>query len=144
VRFRKQTIKLVERQWAPLTVSTVVSHLALFAVLLLALRHMGVSEHEVTWSEVLGVYAFGRLITALPLTPGGVGFVELGYIGGLVLAGGPKPQVVAAVLVFRLLTYGIQIPLGGFTYLIWKSKKSWLKAAPPEPADGVAAPAAAG
>jgi uncharacterized protein (TIRG00374 family) len=139
VRFRKQTISLVGRRWLPLTVSTVVSHLALFFVLLLALRHMGVSEHEVSWSQVLGVYAFGRLITALPITPGGVGFVELGYIGGLVLAGGPKPQVVAAVLVFRALTYGLQIPLGGFTYLIWRAKKRWLKAPPPEPAEGLAA-----
>jgi uncharacterized protein (TIRG00374 family) len=135
VRFRGQTIKLVAKQWVPLTVSTVVSHLALYGVLLLALRHVGVSEREVGWAEVLGVYAFGRLITALPITPGGVGIVELGYIGGLVLAGGPKPQVVAAVLVFRALTYGLQIPLGGFTYLIWRAKRNWRKQPPPEPAD---------
>jgi uncharacterized protein (TIRG00374 family) len=138
VRFRKQTIDLVERQWVPLTVSTVVSHLALFMVLLLALRHVGVSQQEISWSEALGVYAFGRLITALPITPGGVGIVEIGYIAGLVVAGGPKPEVVAAVLIFRALTYGLQIPLGGFTYLIWKANKSWRKAPPPEPADEVA------
>jgi uncharacterized protein (TIRG00374 family) len=142
VRFRKQTIKLVARQWAPLTVSTVVSHLALFLVLLLALRHVGVSQQEVSWSQALGVYAFGRLITALPITPGGVGIVELGYIGGLVLAGGPRPEVVAAVLIFRALTYGLQIPLGGFTYLIWKANRSWRKAPPPEPADDVVSPVA--
>jgi uncharacterized membrane protein YbhN (UPF0104 family) len=33
--------------------------------------------------------------------------------------------VVAAVLLFRVLTYGIQIPIGGFTYLIWRAKSSW-------------------
>ncbi|MDP9243274.1 MAG: YbhN family protein, partial [Actinomycetota bacterium] len=137
VRFRKQTIKLVAKQWVPLTVSTVVSHIALFLVLLLALRHVGVSQQQVSWSEALGVYAFGRLITALPITPGGVGIVELGYIGGLVLAGGAKPEVVAAVLIFRALTYGLQIPLGGFTYLIWRANKSWRKAPPPEPADDI-------
>ena len=42
------------------------------------------------------------------------------------------PEVAAAVLVFRTLTFGIQIPLGGFTYLIWRAKTSWLK---PVPAD---------
>ncbi len=26
---------------------------------------------------------------------------------------------------FRALTYGVQIPLGAFTYLIWKGKKDW-------------------
>jgi uncharacterized membrane protein YbhN (UPF0104 family) len=30
----------------------------------------------------------GRLATAVPITPGGVGVVELTYIAGLVLAGG--------------------------------------------------------
>ena len=40
--------------------------------------------------------------------------IELGYIGGLVAAGGNEPQVVAAVLLFRVLTYGIQIPIGVF------------------------------
>jgi hypothetical protein len=31
---------------------------------------------------------------------------------------------------FRVLTYGIQIPLGGFTYVIWRVKKSWRHEAP--------------
>jgi uncharacterized membrane protein YbhN (UPF0104 family) len=144
VRFRRQTIDLVASRWLALTVTTIASHLALYVVLLLALRHVGVSEHEVTWAQVLGVFAFGRLVTALPITPGGLGFVELSYIGGLILAGRAHAdvpsaafhaQVAAAVLVFRTLTYGIQIPLGGFTYLIWRAKKSWLVApADPEPA----------
>jgi uncharacterized membrane protein YbhN (UPF0104 family) len=41
--------------------------------------------------------------------------------------------VTAAALLFRTLTYGVQIPLGGFTYLIWQRKKSWRKRQP-EPA----------
>jgi hypothetical protein len=31
---------------------------------------------------------------------------------------------------FRVLTYGIQIPLGGFTYVIWRMKKSWRREPP--------------
>ena len=58
--------------------------------------------------------------------------IELGYIGGLVAAGGDKPSVVAAVLLFRTLTFGIQIPLGGFTYLIWRGNKRWRRRAPDE------------
>jgi putative heme transporter len=148
VRFRRQIIDLVEKRWLALTVTTVVSHLALYFVLLLALRHVGVSEQEISWAQVLGVFAFGRLVTALPLTPGGLGFVELSYIGGLILAGRNHTdvspdvfhaQVAAAVLVFRTLTYAIQIPLGGFTYLIWRAKKSWRKAPPPEPETPVTA-----
>src|SRR5207248_4423082 len=75
VRFRKQTIKLVAKRWLPLTVTTVVSHLALWFVLLLALRFVGVAGHEVSAIQVLAVFAFARLLSAAPITPGGVGFV---------------------------------------------------------------------
>jgi uncharacterized protein (TIRG00374 family) len=125
VAFRKRTIVLVADRWVRLTLTTILSHLALYFVLLLSLRNVGISEQEVSALQVLAVFSFGRLLTALPITPGGVGFVELGYIGGLVAAGGNEAQVVAAVLLFRLLTYGVQIPLGGFTYLIWRAKSSW-------------------
>jgi uncharacterized protein (TIRG00374 family) len=124
-RFRADTITLVERRWLRLTLTTILSQLALWFVLLLCLRHVGISEKEVSWAQVLAVYSFGRLLTALPITPGGLGLIELGYIGGLVAAGGGKPAVVAAVLLFRALTYGIQIPIGAFTYLIWRSNSSW-------------------
>jgi putative heme transporter len=139
VRFRRNSIDLVRERWAVLTLTTIVSHLALYFILLLALRHVGVSEEELSWAQVLGVFAFGRLLTAVPLTPGGLGVIELSYIGGLIYAGRDhadvppevfRAQVAAAVLVFRLLTYGIQIPLGGFTYFIWRSKESWRREPP--------------
>ena len=71
------------------------SQLALWFVLLLCLRHVGISEQEVSTLQTLAVFAFGRLLAAVPITPGGVGFVELGYIGGLTAAGGNEAQVVA-------------------------------------------------
>ena len=130
VAFRKRTIVLVEKRWLWITLTTVLSQLALWFVLLLCLRHVGISEQEVSTLQTLAVFAFGRLLAAVPITPGGVGFVELGYIGGLTAAGGNEAQVVAAVLMFRVLTYGIQIPLGGFTYVIWRMKKSWRREPP--------------
>ena len=147
VNFRHDTIGLVERRWIPLTLTTLLSHIALYFVLLLCLRDVGVSNAEISWAEVLAVFSFGRLVTAIPLTPGGVGVVELAYIGGLVLAGRHhadvpydifKAQVAAAVLLFRAFTYGIQIPLGGFTYIVWRTKKSWLR--PPQPDRGAPRP----
>ena len=125
VAFRQRTIILVRERWVLLTLTTVGSQLALWFVLLLCLRDVGISEQEVSTLQTLAVFAFGRLLAAVPITPGGVGFVELGYIGGLTAAGGNEAQVVAAVLLFRVLTYGIQIPLGGFTYVIWRLKTSW-------------------
>jgi uncharacterized protein (TIRG00374 family) len=134
--FRADTVELVHRRWIPITLTTILSHLALFFVLVLSLRHVGISEGEVSAAEVFAVFAFGRLLTALPITPGGLGFIELGYIGGLVAAGGDKPEVVAAVLLFRVLTYGVQIPLGGLTYLIWRARTGWRRDEPPRGAIG--------
>jgi hypothetical protein len=45
---------------------------------------------------------------------------ELGYIGGLVLVGGGRTSVVAAVLLFRFLTFYAQIPIGAITYIAWR------------------------
>jgi uncharacterized protein (TIRG00374 family) len=134
--FRADTVELVHRRWLSITLTTVLSHLALFFVLLLSLRHVGISEQEVSAAQVFAVFAFGRLLTALPITPGGLGIIELGYIGGLVAAGGDKPEVVAAVLLFRVLTYGIQIPLGLLTYLVWKARTGWRRDEPPPGAIG--------
>ncbi len=136
VRFRRSTIDFIVERWFWLSSTTIVSHLSLYLVLLLALRSVGVSNDEVTWAQVLGVFAFGRLLTAVPITPGGLGIVEVAYIGGLILAGRGHTdvpadvfhaQVAAAVLVFRALTYGIQIPLGALTYVIWRTNTSWRK-----------------
>ena len=123
--FRRQSLDLVRRRWVALTVTTIVSHVGLYFVLLIAARDVGIPGDRVTWAEIFGVFAFARLVSAIPVTPGGVGVVELSYIGGLVLAGAGRPQAVAAVLVFRGLTYLFQIAIGPVAYLVWQRKKSW-------------------
>ena len=134
VKFRNRVIGLVRHRWMGLTAATILSHVALYLVLVASLRVMGVSDDEVGWAEVLAVFAFARLLTAIPLTPGGVGVVELALITGLVRAGGDDAQVVAAVLLFRLLTYVLPIFLGAFTYVVWRRRRSWwTDAAPPLP-----------
>jgi uncharacterized protein (TIRG00374 family) len=132
VRFRRDTIGLVRHRWIRLTFFTVLSQLALFLVLLVSLRHMGVSEADVSTAEAFAVFAFSRLLSAVPITPGGVGVIDLGYVGGLsaLVPDSLKAEVVAAVLLFRLLTYGVQIPIGGFTYLIWRGKRDWRRPTP--------------
>ena len=121
---RGRIIGLLAGRWVWITVITLVGHFSLFFVLLLALRHVGVSEAEVSWIEALAVFAFVRLATAIPLSPGGLGIVELGLIAGLSAAGGVREQVAAAVLVFRALTYLVPIPFGLITYVMWR-RSSW-------------------
>jgi uncharacterized protein (TIRG00374 family) len=130
-KFRERVVGLVGRRWPALTLATVVGHVSLFAVLLLALRHVGVGVDEVDTAEAFAVFAFVRLLTAIPITPGGLGFVELGLAAGLTGAGGGETEVVAAVLLFRLLTYVLPIPLGLAAYVFWRRNRSWRDSAPP-------------
>jgi uncharacterized membrane protein YbhN (UPF0104 family) len=144
VRFRRQTIGLLRRRWLSLSVATVVSHLSLYVVLLLALRHMDVSEQMVSWAQVLAVFSLTRLVTALPVTPGGLGIVEVAMTAGLVVAGGPRPAVVAAVLIFRVLTLFVQIPIGAACYLYWRATAARRDPSPPDDAVGRPHPVTSG
>jgi putative heme transporter len=124
VAFRAQAVTLLRDRWHWLTLTTLTSHLSLFLVLVLALRHVGVSESEVSWVEALAAFALVRLLSAVPITPGGLGVVELGLAAALVLAGGQEAQVVAAVLVFRVLTFLLPIPIGALTWWLWR-RSAW-------------------
>jgi uncharacterized protein (TIRG00374 family) len=124
-KFRARTVLLLRARWHWITVTTVVSHLSLFLVLLLALRFVGVTAAQVSLAEALAVFAFARLLTAIPFTPGGLGVIELALITGLSTAGGPRALVAAAVLAFRALTFVLPIPLGLGTYIFWQRNRSW-------------------
>ena len=125
--FRTDTIGLLRHRWLWLTIATLLSHISLYLVLLVALRQVGVAQEELSWITVLAAFAFVRLISALPVTPGGVGVVELGYAAVLTIGldDVTSAQVVAAILVFRAVTYLLPIPLGLISYVIWRVNKSW-------------------
>lgn len=123
--WRAETVELLRGGWWKVLGAALLSHASLFAVLLIALRHVGVPEAEVSWGEALGAFAVARLLTAFPVTPGGLGVIELGLVGALAVAGGDEVPVVAAVLVFRALTYLAQIPFGAITYLVWRHNTAW-------------------
>jgi uncharacterized membrane protein YbhN (UPF0104 family) len=134
-RFRSRLVALLRRRWAPLAIATLISHLTVYAVLLASVRFVGIPEREVGWEQALAVFALVRLASAVPIIPGNVGLAELGYIGGLLLVGGNRTHVVAAVLLFRFLTYFVQIPVGGLTYLLWRRGLRRGRARPRPPAD---------
>ena len=120
VRFRKQTIDLLARRWAAITVAQFAGHLAVFGVFIVALRATGVGSDEVTWIEALAAWGLIRLLTAVPVTPGGIGIVELGLATALVGFGAGNAEAVAAVLLYRVLTVVPSVALGGLLGLTWR------------------------
>src|SRR5207248_8036043 len=122
IRFRHRSVDLINRRWPALTVTALVGQLSLYVVLLVAVRAVGLSNDEVSWTEVLAAFAFVRLISAIPITPGGLGVVELGLTAALA-SGEPSSvanQAAAAVLLYRALTYLLPIPVGMGCYVYWR------------------------
>src|SRR3954447_19830553 len=128
-KFRARTVLLLHARWHWITLSTVVSQLSLFAVLLLALRFVGVTAEQAGLGGALAVFAFAPLLTAIPFPPGGLGIIEGALITGLSAAGGARAEVAAAVLIFRALTFVLQIPIGLGTYIFWRRNHSWRRPA---------------
>ncbi|HEV3293131.1 MAG TPA: lysylphosphatidylglycerol synthase domain-containing protein [Streptosporangiaceae bacterium] len=112
---------IAARSWR-ITAATAASHLTLWLVLLACLRGVGLSQAQVSWQTCLAAFAFVRLLTVLPITPGGLGLTELGLIAILAAGAGHRAsaQVTAAVLLYRAVTYLPPIPLGAIACLIWR------------------------
>jgi putative heme transporter len=111
-RFRGDTVDLLRRRWHVLTLVTYAGTLTVFLVLLVALRAFDVPASEVSAVEAFAAWSLARLLGTVPITPGGVGVVELGMTGALLAFGGNNAGVVAAVLVYRFLTMIPTIALG--------------------------------
>ena len=120
VRFRADALVLLGRRWAAITVATLVGHLTQFIVLIVALRALGIERSEVNVLEAFAAWALIRLLTAIPITPGGIGIVELGLSTSLIASGGDRAEVVAAVLVYRLASWLPSIAIGVPAAFAWR------------------------
>ena len=68
---------------------------------------------------VLLAYVLASVLAMIPLTPGGLGFVEAGLTGMLTLAGVGGQQAVVATLAYRLVAFWLPLPAGGVAYLLF-------------------------
>ncbi len=61
---------------------------------------------------VLLAFCAAQVLAQIPLTPGGLGFVEAGLTGMLTLAGVAPADAVLATFAYRLFSYWLPLPLG--------------------------------
>jgi putative heme transporter len=120
-RFRSRALGLLRRRWHVITVATLAGHLTVFVLLLVCLRVTGITESEVTVVEAFAAWALVRILGALPLTPAGVGVVEVGLTGALVAFGAPNAEAVAATLLYRALTVLPTLALGLLAAATWRT-----------------------
>ena len=120
-QFRSQALGLLRRRWHVITIATLAGHLTVFVLLLVCLRVTGVTESEVTVVEAFAAWALVRILGALPITPAGVGVVEVGLTGALVAFGAPNAEAVAATLLYRALTVLPTLALGLLSAATWRT-----------------------
>ncbi len=68
------------------------------------------------WRGLLLAYGAGQLAANLPITPGGLGVVEGSLVIALVAFGGGQVSTVAAVLLYRIVSFWGYLPVG---WLVW-------------------------
>ncbi len=72
---------------------------------------------------VLIAYFVACFLGMIPLTPGGLGFVEAGLTGTLALAGVPGASAAVATLAYRLVSFWLPLPLGPIAY--WRFRRRY-------------------
>lgn len=90
-----------------------------YLALLACLRAVGAEPNP---SLVILAFVAAAILGMVPFTPGGLGFVEAGLTGLLVLAGVSAGAAVTATLAYRLLSFWLPIPAGGVAYLLFRRR----------------------
>lgn len=112
---RIRSIAPSPRGWATVLIWGTASWLFDCSCLMFSFLSVGAG---VPWQGLLLAYCAGQLAVNLPITPGGLGVVEGSLMVALVAFGGAKEATVAAVLLYRVLSFWIPLPVGGVCYLV--------------------------
>jgi uncharacterized membrane protein YbhN (UPF0104 family) len=83
----------------------------------LAVGYLAVGSN-VPWRGLLLAYGAGQLAANLPITPGGLGVVEGSLTVALVAYGGAQASTVAAVILYRIISFWAFLPIG---WAVWGS-----------------------
>jgi uncharacterized protein (TIRG00374 family) len=123
LKFRNSTVDVVSQGWLRITGTSYLQQFMQFLILWAAIFAIqGGSNAPVTFLEAFAAFAFGRLTTFIPLPPGGLGTTDAAITGILVGFGAANNDALAAVMVWRALTYFPQVFIGIGTYLYYKAK----------------------
>jgi uncharacterized protein (TIRG00374 family) len=72
----------------------------------------------VPWRGLLLAYGAAQVAANLPVTPGGLGVVEGSLTVALVAYGGPTEAMVAAVVLYRIISFWAVLPIGWGVWLL--------------------------
>ncbi len=133
VQFRSDLNDVVRRRAGRLSAATVWNHAMMTGLFVACVYAVGIDTSMISLPWVVLAFTLGRFLVMIPVSPGGLGLVDLGWIGLLTLGwqttnpGVPVDAslVSAGVLLFRALTLLPPIPIGMATWLFWRVNSSW-------------------
>lgn len=111
----RNAVRAALKQRKGFVVLTAVGHaLSDFVALYASLLAVGLRPSPLM---VLVAFIAANAAGMIPFTPGGLGFVEAGLSGALVLMGGAEEQTLAAVAIYRLVSCWLPVLAGVVAYL---------------------------
>ena len=116
---RDVVIGVLGRQWWEALLLAAGRWVLDYLTLIAALYAVGASPRA---SLVLLAFCTAQILGTLPLTPGGLGFVEAGLTGTLALAGVGGGAAVVATLAYRLVSFWLPIPVGAVAAVIHRRR----------------------
>ena len=127
VDFRDQMREMLRTRWHVLTVAMFVSQLTACLVLGVAVRMQGFDNATISWARIVAAFGAMSLACLIAPTPGGLGVAEVTLVAvlGAGLPESDDAAITAAVLLFRIATWLLPIPIGACSYLFWRKTNRW-------------------
>ncbi|HCE60460.1 flippase-like domain-containing protein [Janibacter terrae] len=113
---RERTADTVRTGWLQMTLGMVGFFGLYYVLFLLCTDTTGI---ELPFGQLFAAYAIGRLLTAVGVTPGGLGVTETGTAAALVAWGADPAASMAGVVLFSIFTHFLEIPLGALGWVAW-------------------------
>jgi uncharacterized protein (TIRG00374 family) len=117
---RERIAAAFDAHWWRATVAAAANRMFDYAALVAALVAFGAHARP---SEVLLAYVVAQAFAIIPITPGGVGFVDAGLTTLLVLVGVPADTALIATLLYRLFSFWLPIPIGVVAWAGWRTAR---------------------
>lgn len=121
LEFRSSTLEMVADRWISLSLTNIAVQITQFLPLWIALAEIqSGSANQLSILDMFVAYSVARLASFIPITPNGLGTVDAAMAGLLTSLGASNSEAVAAVLVWRVVSYLPQVLVGLGTFLIWR------------------------
>ncbi len=113
---RARINEVVGSGWLSMTLGMVGFFGFYYVLFVLIMRETGVT---LPLNLLFAAFAIGRLLTAVGITPGGIGITETATSAVLVGWGADAAGATAGVVLFSIFTHLMEVPLGALGWLMW-------------------------